>query len=65
MFDVPSLAAAARARMALAHRTAMTRQADVPRHYTRERVLRDIGLSRCDAIDSLSSPMGSRPRIRW
>ena len=45
MFDIASLAASAGARIASAHSALMPRRAIVPPHYTRERLLRDIGQS--------------------
>ena len=70
MFDIASLAASvgtrvALARIALARSAAMTRRAIVPLRYTDERLLRDIGLSRADVVDGLSSPVGRVTRICW
>ena len=70
MFDIASLAASVRtrvalARIALARSAAMTRRAIVPLRYTDERLLRDIGLSRADVVDGLSSPVGRVTRICW
>jgi len=65
MFDIASLAASAGARIASAHSALMPRRAIVPPHYTRERLLRDIGLSRSDIINGLSNRAGRGPHIRW
>ena len=65
MFDLASLAASARARIASTLGAAMPRRTVVPLHYTRERLLRDIGLSRSDVTDGLSSPVGRVTRIGW
>ena len=65
MFDIASLAATVGARIASARGAAMTRRAIVPPRYTDERLLRDIGLSRADVIDGLSSPVGRVTRICW
>ena len=64
MFNIASLAASAGARIASIHSALMPRRAIVPPHYTRERLLRDIGLSRSDIIDGLSIRVGGGPRIR-
>jgi uncharacterized protein YjiS (DUF1127 family) len=58
MFDIARLAASVKARVGWARSGAMTRRAIVPLRYTDERLLRDIGLSRADVIDDLSSPLG-------
>ena len=65
MFDIACLAVSAGARIASAHSALMRRRAIVPPHYTRDRLLRDIGLSRSDIIGGLSNPVGRGPHIRW
>jgi hypothetical protein len=61
MFDFKTAAAAAGGRLSAAVSAILARRVVMPLLYADERMLRDIGLSRADIIDSLAEPLGTDP----
>ena len=61
MFDFKTAAAAAGGRCSAVLSAILARQVVMPLLYADERMLRDIGLSRADIVESLSEPLCADP----
>ena len=61
MFDFKTLAATAARRCSALVSAILERRLILPLLYADDRMLRDIGLSRADVVESLSSPLRANP----
>ena len=61
MFDFKTLGAAAGRRCSALVSAILARRLILPLLYAEERMLRDIGLSRVDVVESLASPLRADP----